>query len=429
MAKSSKPPEVYYWPKHGFFTRNKYGEWIPTDKETVRLILISKGFYNSENVEKLSPNSRQLLRIMGDKSIHYAGPLAGQTSGPAELCGFRLLVTSSPARIEAKAGKFPLWQEILETHYGDFTDYKLTWLKAARQRVLCGGGPMLPALIMAGGPDTAKSLTQNHLITPLLGGRMAKPWRYWTGETQFNEDLCGAEHLMLEDEICPVKQDKRRMLGDALKAAVANETTSLHPKGDKALTAKCVWAISISTNLEPQNLRVLPLHDASLSDKLLVLQVRARPKCLPTPEDYAGFMDFTKRLRAELPALAHFLEKYTPTKEVRGQRSLVAPFRDAEIMEIVSEDDAIPKLIWLMDQAGIFGELGLPVTFTSMELERELLKSDTNGQAGKLFHYHNAGYLLREAAKRFPARVQKDGEAHKGLTRWKLAPERREVSA
>ena len=108
---------------------------------------------------------------------------------------------------------------------------------------------------------------------------MAKPWRYWTGETAFNEDLCGAEHLMLEDEICPVKQEKRRMLGDALKAAVANETTSLHPKGDKAITAKCVWAISISTNLEPQNLRVLPLFDASLVDKLLVLQIKAAGQC------------------------------------------------------------------------------------------------------------------------------------------------------
>ena len=389
----------------------------------MRLILIAKGFSNSANVEKLSPNSKALLKVMGDRTIHYAGPMAGHASGPAEVCGFRLLVTSSPRTVEPRAGKFPLWQEIIETHYGEAADYFLTWCKAAWLRVRSGGGPMLPALIMAGGPDTAKSLTQNHLLTPLLGGRMAKPWRYWTGETAFNEDLCGAEHLMLEDEICPVKQEKRRMLGDALKAAVANETTSLHPKGDKAITAKCVWAISISTNLEPQNLRVLPLFDASLVDKLLVFQVKARPKCLPPAEDYEGFIAFTAKLQAELPAFAGYLHKYTPPASVRGVRSLVLPWRDPAIMEIVSEDDAVPKLIWLMDEAKIFGEMGLPVTLTSMELERELLKAETNGQAHKLFHFHNAGYLLREAAKRFPARVEKEGEAHRGLTRWLIKPE------
>jgi hypothetical protein len=235
---------------------------------------------------------------------------------------------------------------------------------------------------------------------------------------------------MLEDEICPVKQEKRRMLGDALKASIANESTSLHPKGDKAITTKCTWAISISTNLEPQNLRVLPLHDVSLNDKLLVLQIRRRPDCLPAPDDYAGFLNFTAKLRAELPALAAFLSHYQPPDEVRGQRSLVKPFRDVEIMEIVSEDDNVPKLIWLLDEV-LFNEnsLAMAETMTSMELEKRLLSVDTNGQAHKLLLKVSIGYLLREASKRFPERVEKDGMAHKGLTRWKLKPERREVAA
>jgi hypothetical protein len=425
MAKTAKVPETFYWPKHGFYTKNQFDEWVSTDKETVRMKLIRAGFSSTGDNIKLSPASEAMLNIIEKKTVHYAGPIAGQAEGLTELCGFRVLVTSTPKIVwPAKVGKFPLWQEIIETHYGDFADYFLTWLKAAWCRVQKGGGPMLPALIIAGGPDTAKSLTQNHLITPLLGGRMAKPWRYWTGETNFNEDLCGAEHLMLEDEICPVKTEKRRMLGDALKASVANENTSLHPKGDKAITTKCVWAISISTNLEPQNLRVLPLHDASLNDKLLVLQVKRRPECLPAADDYQGFLKFTGKLRAELPALAAFLEKYQPPKEVRGQRSLVKPFRDAEIMEIVSEDDNVPKLIWLIDEV-IFGAGGLNLseTFTSMELEKRLLAVDTNGQAIKLLSKVSIGYLLREAARRFPTRVEKDGASHNNLTRWIVKPE------
>lgn len=431
MEKKSKTrrPEAFYWPKHGFYTRNQFGEWVSTDKETVRMKLIRAGFCSTGDTFTLSKASAAMLDIIEKKTVHYAGPLAGQRSGLVEMCGWRVLVTNQPVMIEAARGAFPLWQEIIETHYGDFQDYFLTWLKAARMRVVAGGGPMLPALVIAGGPDTAKSLCQNHLITPLLGGRMAKPWRYWTGETNFNEDLCGAEHLMLEDEICPVKTEKRRMLGDALKASVANENTSLHPKGDKAITTKCTWAISISTNLEPQNLRVLPLHDASLNDKLLVLQVRKRPECLPSPDDYEGYLKFTRKLRAELPALAGFLDRYDPPKEVRGQRSLVKPFRDAEIMEIVSEDDNVPKLIWLLDEVIFSDALALPETMTSMELEKRLLTTDTHGQAIKLLSKVSIGYLLREAARRFPARIEKDGEAHKGLTRWKLKPEQKEMAA
>ena len=323
MSKKISIPEAFYWPKHGFFTENQFGEWVATDKETVRMKLIRAGLSSTGDNVKLSPASNAMLNIIEQKSVHYSGPIAGQAAGLTEICGFRVLVTTTPKIVWPKAGKFPLWSEIIETHYGDFADYFLTWLKAAWLRVQKCGGPMLPALVIAGGPDTAKSLTQNHLITPLLGGRMAKPWRYWTGETNFNEDLCGAEHLMLEDEICPVKQEKRRMLGDALKASVANENTSLHPKGDKAITTRCVWAISISTNLEPQNLRVLPLHDASLADKLLVLQVKRRPACLPAADDYQGFLKFTGKLRAELPALAArpaFAGEAVPRRGDHGNR-------------------------------------------------------------------------------------------------------------
>lgn len=422
-----RKPEIFYWPKHGFYAHNKFREWVHTDKETVRMKLIRAGYCSDKDTARLSPASTALLDIIENKTVHYAGPLAGRTNGLSELCGFRVLVTSQPALIEPARGGFPLWQEILESHYGEFQDYFMTWLKAAWLRVRAGGGPMLPALVIAGGTDTAKSLSQNHLITPLLGGRMAKPWRYWTGETNFNEDLCGAEHLMLEDEICPVKQEKKRMLGDALKAAVANEYTSLHPKGDKAITTKCVWAISISTNLEPQNLRVLPLHDASLNDKLLVLQVRKRPACMPAPDDYEGYLKFTKKLRDELPALAGYLHRYDPPKSVRGQRSLVKPFRDVEIMELVSEDDAVPKLIWLLDEFIFNDVMAIPQTLTSMELEKRLMQQETHGQAMKLLSKTSLGYLLREAARRFPARVEKDGEAHKGLTRWKVNPETKAV--
>ena len=64
----------------------------------------------------------------------------------------------------------------------------------------------------------------------------------------------------------------------------------------------------------------------------------------------------------------------------------------------------------------------LPEEFSTMALEKELLSKDTNGQATRLLSHMPLAYILREAAKRHPDRVQRIGEIHSGLVKWRLCP-------
>ena len=226
---------------------------------------------------------------------------------------------------------------------------------------------------------------------------------------------------MVEDDVCPVKSDKRRMLMDALKNAVANETASLHPKGDKALTVRCLWAISISTNEEPHNLRTLPLLDSSMNDKLILLRVLRRPDCLPAADDYTKFSKFSARLAAELPAFAHFLKRYRVPKAAQGVRSLVNSYRDPQLMALLNEDDPVTKHLALLDASELLGLT--PLEKTSAEVEnalRECEKRVVAEAAARLFANVPVGYLMREAAKRFPMRVENAGYRHDKITVWRI---------
>lgn len=414
-----RPTKAFYWPRHGFYTKNAFKEWQRTERGTLQKMMVKGGYVSGDDKNVLSPASNAMLEIEQKQTVHYAGPIAGARQGMTQSCGFRVLVTSSPTLPTAKKGEFPLWEEILSAHYGDALPYFLGWLSAAYERVRLGGGPMLPALGLAGERDLGKSLAQNHLITPLLGGRVANPVRYFTGGTDFNEDLCGAEHLMIEDAE-RMNKEKRAMFGDMVKSHVANENASLHPKGDKAVNVRCVWAISISTNTEPQNLNLLPLLDTSMADKLMLLRVLDRPKCLPSPDDYQGFSKFGTALKKELPALLWHVLNFKLPKECRGTRSLVRCHRDAHLMGLIMEDSPVSKLLWLVREAELVN--GQPRELLSHELESALRKAVPE-EAARLFQHFSAGYLLREAAKSYPARVAHAGAAHGGLTRWKLSPE------
>ena len=58
-SKTLRRPEAFYWPRHGFYTRNRFGEWVNTDKETVRMKMIRAGF-TITHVEDWGPTDEQI---------------------------------------------------------------------------------------------------------------------------------------------------------------------------------------------------------------------------------------------------------------------------------------------------------------------------------------------------------------------------------
>ncbi|MFZ3374804.1 MAG: BT4734/BF3469 family protein, partial [Chthoniobacterales bacterium] len=265
--------------KKCYWTQNSRGGWIEINEQSLRRILKDSGFNATPTQgQSLSQVDQKLIEIQLQQDVAYAGPLAGYQRGVLECYGNRILVTTSPKLIEPKAGDWPVLNQFLQNLLIDGAydqrPYVFAWLRLAYEALRAGHRRPGPVMGLAGPRNSGKSLLQN-LFTVILGGRVAKPYRYMSGHTDFNGELFSAEHLMIEDEAPSTDLRSRRALGAHIKAFTVNETQSCHVKNRQALTLSPFWRVSISVNDEPENLMILPpISDSeydSLGDKIILL--------------------------------------------------------------------------------------------------------------------------------------------------------------
>lgn len=404
----------------GFFTKNLHKEWMPI-KDGVALQYLMRGGFRgvAGRDERLSPAHSHLLTVRERDFVHYAGDVAGQRTGLLCYNGRRVLVTSQARLPIASKGSFPCWDEILTTHYGDHLPYVLEWHRQAYLRLAKNGGPMLPALALSGAAGTGKTLTGNVLTRHLLGGRLANPVRYMTGQTSFNADVTASETLLLDDIPGRMHQDKLENFQGLLKTMIASPFTSLHPKGKDAFDVPAVQAIMLAINMEAHNFRVLPLDDTDLDDKLMLIRVRARPALLPYDGEAQAALE--KKLVKEIPHLLwHLLNDFRMPAALRWQRGQPC-FRDPDLLGKAQENDGVARVLWLFDKVKRLPSIGK----TAHEWD-EVLRSELGALAASILdngrHPLSMGHILKHAARRHPERVSKeDGEAHGGVTRWKIA--------
>jgi hypothetical protein len=271
---------------------------------------------------------------------------------------------------------------------------------------------------MAGPRDSGKSLLQN-LITEMLGGRAAKPYRYMSGKTTFNADLFGAEHLMVEDECGSTDLRPRREFGTRIKDFTVNEVQSCHAKGREALSLRPFWRVSISLNDEPENLMILPPIDESLSDKLMLLRTHRGDMPMPTDSN-EGRSAFWAALIAELPAFIGSLLRWQIPNELRSQRFGIATFQHPHLLDAIDDLSPELRLLSLIDGvifAGASAAAG-PMVLTAEGIESRLLNSQMSYEARRLFSWNNAcGTYLGRLAKKQPKRVQSPSRSE-----WCLCP-------
>ncbi len=155
---------------------------------------------NRETGASHSDMEEVLWRINQRCQVGYGGKLAGYRPGVYEQHGEMILVTDGPKLIEPKEGQFPVINKLLTGLLGEKQrPYFDCWLKVAvealvKQRIRPG-----QAFVVAGPRDCGKSVLQNLIITPALGGRMAKPYQFMSGATPFNSNLFEAM------TVCPTK--------------------------------------------------------------------------------------------------------------------------------------------------------------------------------------------------------------------------------
>lgn len=436
--------------RKGYWTTNSRGGWIEINEQSLRRLLKQQGFRATRaDGERLSEIDQKLNEIQVELDVAYAGPLAGHRSGLLDCYGNRILVTASPKLIEPQAGGWlvlgQFFKNLLVDGSYDQRPYVYAWLKFAYEALRAELSRPGPVMTLAGPRNSGKSLLQN-LFTLILGGRVAKPYRYMSGRTDFNGELFGAEHLMIEDEAPSTDLRSRRALGAHIKAFTVNEAQSCHIKNRQALTLAPLWRLSISVNDEPENLMILPpISDSeqdSLGDKMILL--RAMLADMPMPSQTLEERDaFWKTLVSQLPAFLHSLLNWEVPEEIRHPRYGMKTWHHPELLSALDALAPETRLLSLIDEVFFtdyevnhgscrsIGEARESWQGTAEELERFLREHGTFGyEAQKLFSWPTAcGTYLGRLAKKHPNRVKPDRNSNS--RKWILHPQqaRREIGS
>jgi len=272
--------------------------------------------------------------------------------------------------------------------------YVFGWLKMARMMMEAGEPMPGQAFVMAGPRNCGKNLFQD-LITNMLGGRVARPYRYMTGKTEFNADLFQAEHLMIADEAPFQDILSRRLFGTRIKDFAVNQFQSCHGKHKDALILTPCWRLTVSINDEAENLIMLPPLDNSIEDKIMLFKVQ--PAEMPmecfTP---AGRKRFWEGLMLELPGFIWFVENYQIPVELNDPRFGIKAYHHADIVEVLGDMSPESRLAELIDV--VVSVNGKPWRGTLQDLETQLLDDSTyRSRVEKLLNYPTAlkNYMRR----------------------------------
>ena len=376
-----------------------------------------------------SPFDRCASDLQRNRGVDYVGPLAGFLAGLHEESGRRLLVTSGPVLVEPVRRRWPTLAKVLVNVLGDEAEGQQFYFHARNlvtQRALRAGRRQPgQAVVYVGPAECGKSLLQD-LETVLLGGREAKPYRYMTGQSNFNGDLAGAEHLRIGDDAPHTDLRARRHFGAQIKQIVAEPLQRIEAKYYEAMDLRPFWRLSIALNDEPENLLVLPPLDEHTRDKLIIFKAYKRPMPMPTAtvEERATFWAV---LLHELPGYLHWLlNKFVIPAELISQRFGVRHFHHPEITAELEGFEPHREFLTLVDRA-LFGpgasHPGGSWEGTAEELEELLTRdgSSTARAARKLLDWRGAtGRFLGRLAREAAARVEENRRANRRA--WIVAP-------
>jgi len=409
-AKPETQELVYY--DGGRFLLDNGKDFVPMDGRSIGKQLKMRGVDEVDNV---------ICRIQTECYVKYFGPIAGKRRGVYESNGDLLLASSNPRIIASKPGAFPTISEFIhkllggdehaETQINSF----LGWMKTSRLAMLEGKRRPGQALVLAGPVSSGKTQLIKLIITPSMGGREAKPYRYLLGKTGFNADLLGAEVLVIDDEAGSTRIESRRALGDGIKSSLFASSVRIEGKFKTGFDFAPLWRIVIAVNDQPESLMVLPPMSKDLADKIMILKCW---KALELSDD--EFEKWQASIAAELPAFLHHVERFEIKPENADGRCGVRCFTHPAVIDTVCELSPEHQLRALIDALEASGGIALPWEGTAAGLKALLCAhtAATRSDAERLLGSWPAAcgvYLARLTGKGIEKLKLRDGDQ-----RWRI---------
>jgi hypothetical protein len=339
-APDERPLDAYYYSaKRIYVIPKEGGGWVEVNIAGLKLALRECGL--SRDGHPISPIDAFTHELHTRYDLDFAGPLAGYRWGFYQMNGRRFLVTSQLNLPVAVNGTCSNIEKLFARWFGEEQlPYILGWLKHAYLNLLPENKAYYPGQMLAlcGKPNGGKNFFQD-IVTAVLGGRDAKPYRYLCGGTTFNSDLTGAEHLQISDEVGSSKIAVRRKFGSAIKDICVNNQQSIHAKGKEAINLPLRWRLTASLNDRDEDLCVLPPYEPQLWEKIILIKLHHGKELLPPQHERETFWS---TILEEIPALCGFLMNYSIPKALTDPRYGVTHYHNPELL--IALDAISPEL-------------------------------------------------------------------------------------
>lgn len=397
-----KVPEFYYHSinKTFLFRQNRGMDgvynWIEVGDKMASIFLTRAGYSNVKDKETGLSEVTNMLADRADdtsKSVQYAGAVAGYTKGYGRLGPISALITESPTFLVPKRGDVSIVMAIINGLFGTTQAvYVLAWLKQSLEMLLAEDRRGMQALVMVGEANCGKTFFQEHIVTPVLGGRKVNATKYVaTGDTRFNGDIFKAEHLIISDPNLSTSLFSRNALGARMKDMVANETQGMECKFKDSVSLTPYSRLTFSLNSETEVVMGLPPMVESMRDKFMLFKCHSFewPVYAISAQEKK---EFAQMVRDQMPAFCWFLlhEFEIPEwmridpKTKKPARFGINSYHDLTILRKLTEVSPEFRLLELINEC-LFtpptdakkGKAPEELRMTARELERALKSDDS----------------------------------------------------
>lgn len=179
-------------------------------------------------------------------------------------------------------------------------EYFLAWLRWFYEGGLLQQPKPGQALVIAGPTGKGKTFLTNGLIGTMVGGK-SDASNYLVEQSRWTDTVAQEPLMCIDDQIAASTHQSHMRFSALIKKVVANRTMSYDGKWAK--TGDIIWVgrVALTTNLDPESLKILPNLELSAQDKISLFKAANHDLVLP------GFYAQEEILKQELPYFCRWL--------------------------------------------------------------------------------------------------------------------------